>query len=328
LTRTPGFHILDAGDRGAGTAEKNPWNLNWIMPAKGITACICCHRGQHQMDTPGDTKENTPLRTRVRGTVLRDVVPPVVLVVVAIGAWQLIVLGTGLPAFILPSPLRVLQSAVRAGPNLVSAVADTLFSTTIGLVFAVALAVAVAAVMDLVPVIRRAMYPVLVASQTVQILAIAPLLIIWFGFGRAPTVLVVILFTFFPMAIATVDGLAATDRDYTMLLQSMGASRLFIWRVVRLPGALPSFFSGLRLAVTYSVVAATIGEWVGGTKGLGLYMLRSKNALQTDQVFVGVVVTTLISVGMFALVTVAERLLLRWKYRGRRSQQWIERGIY
>ena len=182
--------------------------------------------------------------------------------------------------------------------------------------------------MDLVPFVRRGLYPILVASQTVQILAIAPLLIIWFGFGRLPTVLVVVLFTFFPMAIATVDGLAATDPDYVALIQSMGGRKGFVWRVVRLPAALPSFFSGLRLAVTYSVVAATVGEWVGGTDGLGLYMLRSKNALKTDQVFVGMIITTAISIGLFVIVALAERLALSWRFRGRQPEQWLEHGIY
>jgi len=222
----------------------------------------------------------------------------------------------------------VIQAATETGPVLRSAVADTMLSTLIGLSVAIGLAIAVAATMDLVPFVRRGLYPILVASQTVQILAIAPLLIIWFGFGRLPTVLVVVLFTFFPMAIATVDGLAATDPDYVALIQSMGGRKGFVWRVVRLPAALPSFFSGLRLAVTYSVVAATVGEWVGGTDGLGLYMLRSKNALKTDQVFVGMIITTAISIGLFVIVAVVERLALSWRFRGRQPEQWLEHGIY
>jgi ABC-type nitrate/sulfonate/bicarbonate transport system permease component len=238
------------------------------------------------------------------------------------------VLASGLPPFILPSPGDVAETLRDSGAALGKAVGNTLISTAIGLASAVVLAMIVAAAMDMVPVIRRGLYPILVASQTVQILAVAPLLIIWFGFGRLPTILVVILFTFFPMAIATVDGLAATDPDYVELLQSMGARRAYVFRTVRLPAALPSFFSGLRLAVTYSVVAATVGEWVGGTQGLGLYMLRSKNALQTDQVFVGVLITTILSIGMFALVSIAERLLTSWRFHAARHEQWLERGIY
>lgn len=279
------------------------------------------------MSTSNSNSQNADARKLSR-LVARDVLPPLGVIVIAIAAWQVIVVTSGLPTFILPSPGDVIAALTRTGSTLGTAVVNTMIATGIGLGAAVILAIVVAAAMDMIPVVRRGLYPILVASQTVQILAIAPLLIIWFGFGRLPTVLVVVLFTFFPMAVATVDGLAATEPDYVSLIRSMGANRRFIWRVVRLPAALPSFFSGLRLSVTYSVVAATVGEWVGGTNGLGLYMLRSKNALKTDQVFLGVLVTTGISIGLFLLVSLAERLALAWRYRGRRSEHWIERGIY
>jgi ABC-type nitrate/sulfonate/bicarbonate transport system permease component len=162
----------------------------------------------------------------------------------------------------------------------------------------------------------------------VQILAIAPLLIIWFGFGLLPKVLIVVLVCFFPLAVNTADGLASADPDLVALLRSMGARRDQVWRIVRLPSALPSFFSGLRVAVTYSVVGATIGEWVGGSAGLGLYMLRSKNALATDQVFVAIVITSAISIGLFVLVYLIERAVLPWYHSAQRVQQWEEPGIY
>jgi ABC-type nitrate/sulfonate/bicarbonate transport system permease component len=153
-------------------------------------------------------------------------------------------------------------------------------------------------------------------------------LILWFGFGLAPKVIVVVLVCFFPMAISTFDGLTSTDPDYVSLLRAIGASRQQIWKFVRLPAAMPAFFSGLRVAVTYSVVGATIAEWVGGSDGLGLYMLRSKNALATDQVFVGIAVTTLLSIGLFVLVTIVERLALPWYASTQRREYWEETGIY
>jgi ABC-type nitrate/sulfonate/bicarbonate transport system permease component len=108
----------------------------------------------------------------------------------------------------------------------------------------------------------------------------------------------------------------------------MGATRQQIWRVVRLPAALPAFFSGLRVAATYSVVGATIGEWVGGSQGLGLYLLRSKNALATDQVFAAIAVTAIVSIGLYVLALWAERLALPWYFSAQRRQQWDESGIY
>ncbi len=258
----------------------------------------------------------------------RTVVPPAAVIVGAVVAWHVVVIASGLPPFILPSPVGVVRSGVETWNVLGPAIVTTLSETLLGLAISVTLGVAFAGAMDLVPLVRRALYPLLVASQTVQILAIAPLLVIWFGFGLTPNIIVVVLFTFFPMTVATVDGLTSTDPDYIRLLRSMGASRARIWRTVRLPAALPSFFSGLRLSVTYSVVAATVGEWVGGSGGLGLYMLRSKNALETDQVFVAMVITTLLSIGLFLCVFLCERLALPWYYTAQRREQWDEQGIY
>lgn len=259
---------------------------------------------------------------------LRDFVPPAAVITLAVIGWAGIARLSGLSAFILPSPARVIDAAWRTRALLGEAVATTMLETMIGLAISLLLAVALAAAMDLSAFMRRALYPLLVASQTVQILAIAPLLIIWFGFGLAPKVIVVVLVCFFPMAVSMADGLRSADPDLIALLRAMNATRPQIWRMVRLPAALPAFFSGLRVAVTYSVVGATIGEWVGGSAGLGLYMLRSKNALATDQVFVGIVITTLLSISLFALVYVIERAVLPWYYSAQRAQQWEEQGIY
>jgi len=203
-----------------------------------------------------------------------------------------------------------------------------MLETVLGLVIALILGVAIAASMDLSSFLKRALYPILVASQTVQILAIAPLLIIWFGFGLLPKVIIVVLVCFFPLAVSSADGLASADPDLVAFFRAIGATRMQIWRMVRLPSALPSFFSGLRVSVTYSVVGATIGEWVGGSAGLGLYMLRSKNALATDQVFVAIVITTALSIGLFALIYLVERAALPWYYSEQRIEQWEEPGIY
>lgn len=258
----------------------------------------------------------------------REVFPPALLILSSIALWQIIATQTGIPTFILPSPLDVLRAGWETHTLLLEAISITLLETAIGLVIALLLGVLIAGAMDFSSFLRRALYPLLVASQTIQVLAIAPLLIIWFGFGLTPKVLIVVLFCFFPLAISTADGLTSSDPDHIALLRAMGATRLQIWRMVRLPAAMPSFFSGLRLAVTYSIVAATIGEWVGGSGGLGLYMLRSKNALATDQVFVAMLVTSLLSIGLFVLVYIAERLVLPWYYSQQRAEQWEDAGIY
>jgi ABC-type nitrate/sulfonate/bicarbonate transport system permease component len=258
----------------------------------------------------------------------RDIVPPVALIVILIAGWYFVARISGLSSFILPTPLDVIQAGWETRNLLLSAIGTTLLATGIGLALALVAGVGIAALVDFWPLAHRALYPILVVSQTIQILAIAPILIIWFGFGLTPTVMIVVLFCFFPLAVSTADGLTSSDPELIALLRAMGASKKQIWRMVRLPSALPSFFSGLRLAVTYSVVAATIGEWVGGAPGLGLYMLRSKNALATDQVFVAMFITSLLSIALFMLVYAIERLALPWYHSRQRTEHWDEPGIY
>lgn len=285
-----------------------------------------------------DAKRAKTLRSlRLRGFALavtvqrrwiREAVPPLLLIGLALLTWQTIAERSGLSAFILPSPGQVLQAGWETRARLGSAIATTLLETALGLTLAIVVGVLIAAAMDFSPFLRRALYPILVASQTVPILAIAPLLIIWFGFGLLPKVLIVILICFFPLAINTADGLASADPDHVALLRAMGATRAQVWRLVRLPSALPAFFSGLRVAATYSIIGATIGEWVGGSEGLGVYLLRSKNALATDQVFAAIAATAVLSIGLYVLVYGIERAALPWYYSAQRAQHWEEAGIY
>ncbi|MCB9176909.1 MAG: ABC transporter permease [Caldilineae bacterium] len=239
--------------------------------------------------------------------------PPLALLAGLVLAWHLVVVVGGLPAFILPSPGRVLGVLVARRAGLGEALLASLAATFAGLGLALVLGLTLALLIQVSTGLRRALYPLLVVSQTVQILAIAPLLVIWMGFGMRPTIAIVVLICFFPLAVSTADGLAAVDPELVALLESMGASRSQVWRMVRLPAALPAFFSGLKIAVTYSVVGATIGEWVGGSTGLGLYLLRSKNALATDQVFAAMLVTSSVSIGLFLLTALAERLATPWQ---------------
>jgi ABC-type nitrate/sulfonate/bicarbonate transport system permease component len=165
--------------------------------------------------------------------------------------------------------------------------------------------------------VRRAVYPLLVASQTVPIVAVAPLLVLWFGIGLLPKVVVVVLVTFFPIAVALLDGLASADRDATDLLESMGASHRQQLLKLRLPGALPSFFTGLRISVTYAVIGAIFGEAVGAIDGLGIWIVLSKNLFRTDLVFAAILVTAALTLGLWLLVGVVERLVIPWHRAGR-----------
>lgn len=243
--------------------------------------------------------------------ILASFLPPILTLLALLAAWSLLAVGRS--PLLLPGPRRVLAALWRSRESLLSATGVTLLETGLGLSLALALALPLAMGLALSPTLRRALHPLLVASQTVQVLAVAPLLVLWFGFGLLPKVLVVALACFFPLAVGLADGFLSLDRAYLDLFAGLGARRWRTWWHLRLPAALPAFFSGLKIAVTYGVVSATIGEWVGGSQGLGLYLLRSKNALQVDQVFGGMLLTSLLSMLLYAVAAAAERRALAWR---------------
>ncbi len=193
----------------------------------------------------------------------------------------------------------------------------TLWTTLTGLALSVGVGLSLAALMDLVPLLRWILYPLLIISQTIPIFAIAVILILLFGFGFGPKIIVVTLFCFFPITVNTLSGFRSVDRLHTNLLRSMGANPLQIWWKVRLPTAMPSFFSGLRIAATYSVVGAVIGEYVGAGNGLGKFLQRSYQSFKSDQVFLTVGIIAALSVMLVLLATLIEILALRWRYAGR-----------
>jgi ABC-type nitrate/sulfonate/bicarbonate transport system permease component len=168
--------------------------------------------------------------------------------------------------------------------------------------------------------LERALYPFVIASQMVPIIVIAPLLLVWIGYGLAPKVIVVALIGFFPIVVNMVDGLKSVDPDTANLLRTMGASRWQIFVKVQVPTSLPFLFSGTRVAMAVSVIGAVIGEWVGSSQGLGYLMIRSKPQFLTERVFAAIVVLSAMGVGLFALVGVVEKLLIPWWYNEQRRR--------
>ena len=166
---------------------------------------------------------------------------------------------------------------------------------------------------------ERALYPWLVASQIVPIVAVAPILVVWFGFTIVPKVVVVALVCFFPVVVNTADGLRAVDPELVDLLRTLGASTRRIMRSVRIPSALPYVFSGLKVAMALAVVGAVFGEWVGASRGLGYLMLALNNQLATADLFAAVLVLSLLGIALFFLVGLAERLAIPWHHRPRRA---------
>jgi len=204
---------------------------------------------------------------------------------------------------------------------------ETMWETLAGLAMAVMLGVVIAALMDFSPLLRWVLYPLLVVSQTIPIFAIAILLILVFGFGSGPKITVVVLFCFFPVALNTFGGLQSADPELLSLLRAMGANARQTWLKARLPAAMPSFFGGLRIAATYSVVGAIFGEYVTAQRGLGVFLKRSYNSFRLDQAYLAIILTAVLSLLLVLLVNLVERLALRWYYTSRRSS-WRGPGIY
>lgn len=191
---------------------------------------------------------------------------------------------------------------------------NTLRVTLIGLALSIVLGLTLATLMNQFRWLRWILYPMMVITQTIPTFAIAVLLILIFGFNDGPKIIVVILFCFFPIATNTLDGLLNVDTTYIDLLDSMGASQREIWWYVRFPATLPQFFSGIRIAATYSVVGAVIGEYVGSGEGLGKFLQRSYRSFEIEQVFLAIFLIALVSLVLVFIVSLTEIITLRWRY--------------
>ena len=238
--------------------------------------------------------------------------PPVALVAIVLGGWELYARSSGVSPFVLPAPTQVLGALWEFRSEAIRHSIPTIVETGVGFGISILGAAAVAIALDRVAWARRAVEPLLVGSQTVPIVAIAPLIVVWFGFGLVPKVLVVVLVTFFPITIALLDGFASTPADAAELMRSFGASTGQTFRKVRWPSGLPGFFTGLRISATYAVVAAVIGEYVGATDGLGIWMQLSQRSFRTDLVFAAILLTAALSVALYGVVVITERLAIPW----------------
>lgn len=213
----------------------------------------------------------------------------------------------------LPSPTDVAKAFIDNFSIMMKQAAVTLQEAVYGLLIGIVLAFIVAVLMDSFSFLRKAIYPILVITQTIPTIAIAPLLVLWMGFGMAPKITLVVITTFFPIAIGLLGGFESVDEDAIHLMRAMGANKFQIFRYTKLPGAAPSFFSGLRISASYAVVGAVVSEWLGGFEGLGVYMTRVKKAYAFDRMFAVIVFISVISLLLMLLVTLLEKAVMPWQ---------------
>ncbi|GAA3812791.1 ABC transporter permease [Cellulomonas soli] len=268
--------------------------------------------------TETHTTGTRPARPAVVPRTRSRLLPPLLGVVALLVVWQTATWLFAVPAWMLPSPSRIVVEAVAVAPDLGDDLLATTWLTVLGFAIGAVLGLLVAALLHLVDPLKQAVYPLLIVSQNVPTIALAPLLVIWFGFGLTPKIVVIVLVCFFPVAVAAMDGLRAADPVALDYLRMSGADRGQVFRLLEVPGSLPTVFSGLKIAATYAVMGAVVAEWVGSDRGLGHYMLLQKSAFRADRMFVSIAVIIALSLLLFGLIALLERRLTRWRPRRER----------
>ena len=238
---------------------------------------------------------------------------PLVSLLVLSGVWLFVSEGGIVPSYMLPSPADVAKAFVSDFPLLMTHAVVTVQEALYGLFIGTGLGFIIAVLMDRFDFLYKALYPMLVITQTIPTIAIAPLLVLWMGFSMAPKITLVVLTTFFPIAISLLDGFKSADPDSINLIRSMGGGNVKIFRHIKLPGAMEQFFSGLKVSASYSVVGAVISEWLGGFEGLGVYMTRVKKAYAFDKMFAVIILVSVISLMLMGVVAVLKNIAMPHK---------------
>lgn len=240
---------------------------------------------------------------------------PLLFLLVLLAVWEGAVRFFAIPLYVLPSPVQVIRTLFAEHSVLAGHALVTVMEAAAGIVISLVLALFLGIVMDCFVPLRRGIYPILVATQTIPMIVLAPILIIYLGFGITPKILTVVLMCFFPIAVSFSDGLSQVDEEYVHLVRSYGAKRLTVYRLVKIPASIPALLSGLKVAATYSISGAVVGEWIGSQQGLGYYLLRVKNSYMMDKVFACVLVIMLLSLCMNGIIRLYQHFALPYLNR-------------
>ncbi len=231
--------------------------------------------------------------------------------------WEFISIKLKVPNYILPAPSRILKALFVKKQILWEHTKTTFFEAMLGFLIAIVLAVILGQLMNCFKKLKVVLYPILLISQTVPLIAIAPLILIWFGFGVIPKIIIVIIVCFFPILISFLDGMEQVDEDMVHLMKTMKASTVQIFFKLKVPASLPAFFAGLKISATYSIMGAVIGEWLGAKNGLGIFMTRAISSFKTDELFADILIVVALSFFMFKLVKIFEIILMPYNKNSR-----------
>jgi ABC-type nitrate/sulfonate/bicarbonate transport system permease component len=223
-----------------------------------------------------------------------------------------------IPNFLLPTPTQVVASLVNDWQLLAHHAATTLLEAAVGLSLGVLLGFIVAVAMDRFETLYLALEPIVTISQTVPTIAIAPLLVLWLGYGLLPKIVLIIVTTFFPITVSLVSGFKSVDPDVVDLMRTMNASRWQIFLYAKIPAASDQFFAGLKISATYAIVGAVIAEWLGGNAGLGVYMTRVRKSFSYDRMFAVIIVISALSLVLMKLIDLLQKVCMPWKPQERK----------
>lgn len=251
------------------------------------------------------------MKRRLQNTTSKCI--PLIVILALLTIWQLLSMSGLIPKYMLPSPMDVVRAFMEDLPLLMEHSKATLAEAFFGLALGILLAFGAAMLMDRFPYVYKGMYPLIVLTQTIPAIAIAPLLVLWMGYEMAPKIALIVITTFFPITVGLLDGFRSADKDAVDLMKAMGASRMQIFRYMKLPGSLSHFFAGLRVSAAYSIVGAVIAEWLGGYYGLGVYMVRVKKSYSFDKMFAVIFLISAISLLLMRLVDVLKKAAMPWE---------------
>ncbi|MCA1061884.1 ABC transporter permease [Rossellomorea sp. AcN35-11] len=237
---------------------------------------------------------------------------PFLVLILLFVIWEIVIRVFEVPVWLLPSPLDIWTEGVESWSQFKGHLLSTTFLTIGGFSIGCTIGIVTAVSLHLLPKVREAIFPLMIVSQNIPIIVLAPLLVIWFGFGLLPKIIVITLICFFPLAVSALDGFRQTNDEYILYMKMAGATKGQIFRKVEWPHALPSIFSGLKISATYSVMGAVISEWLGAQKGIGVYMTLASSSFRTDRVFVAIFMIMLLSLLFFGIILLLEKVMIKW----------------
>lgn len=241
---------------------------------------------------------------------------PILVILLFLILWQLSIKIFQIEAWLLPGPVAILKEGIQSFSSLIPHILSTVQLTISGFLVGTILGIMIAIVLHVIPGFKEAFYPLLVLSQNIPIIVLAPLLIIWFGFGLLPKLIIISLVCFFPVTVSALDGFRQTPTELINYMKMAGATKSQLFWKIECPYSLPSIFSGLKISATYSVMGAVISEWLGAKTGIGVFMTLASSSFRTDRVFVSIFIIMFLSMFFFGVIVALERMTVKWKSKG------------